>query len=223
MAWSRSRVLFRLLLPCLPVVLVGCSDDGEPQGNTAADDGTGDAGDTAADPTITTTQSTSITNGDDDDDDDDGTATDQGVTADDGTTAADDGASLDDTGHGTDGTAGTDDGVVTGTGSDERGTEDPGSTGDSNGTDGTTAGGESPIGAECTDDADCSSGVCWDFSDYDPFCFGAICSSECEEDEDCVDVATDAGSIAPENAYCGEDGRCDLVGTGLGAFACASR
>ncbi len=211
-----------MLVLLLPVALVACSDDGEPQSDAGAGtDGGESASGTAADPTITTTQSTSITNGDDANDEEGPGSTDPGVTGDDGTTDADGTASFDDTGLGT---GGSDDGEATGTGSDgPAGTEGRASTGESDGSDGTTAGGDAPIGADCTDDADCESGVCWDYEDYDPFCFGAVCSSECEEHEDCVEVASDAGSPYPENAQCGDDGRCDLVGTGLGAFACASR
>jgi hypothetical protein len=76
-------------------------------------------------------------------------------------------------------------------------------------------------GDECMADADCASGVCWNFSDYDPCCFGTACSDACETDGDCQALAADAGATAPENARCGADGLCDLVGTGLGSWACA--
>jgi hypothetical protein len=88
---------------------------------------------------------------------------------------------------------------------------------------GETSTGTIPVGGDCTDDAECQSGVCWDFADYDPLCFGAVCSGECRTDDDCIQLATDAGAQSPEGAHCGDDGRCDLVGTGLGTFACANQ
>jgi hypothetical protein len=63
--------------------------------------------------------------------------------------------------------------------------------------------------------------VCWDFNDYDPFCFGAVCSVTCQGDDDCV-LAFDKAPN-PGNAMCGNDKRCDPVGTGVGAFACQAR
>ena len=43
---------------------------------------------------------------------------------------------------------------------------------------GSSSGGFGPlnIGDECMDDAECMTGVCWDFNDYDPMCFGTACS-----------------------------------------------
>jgi hypothetical protein len=78
-----------------------------------------------------------------------------------------------------------------------------------------------PTGAECRMDAQCLSGVCWDFNAYDECCGGTVCSGTCETDRDCLGLAQAAGAPNPEGASCGVDGRCDLVGTGLGSFVCA--
>lgn len=77
------------------------------------------------------------------------------------------------------------------------------------------------FGEICEEDTDCLSGICWDFSDYDPLCFGKVCSQTCLSDADCQELADLAGAIDPGNARCGQDGLCDLVSTGLGEFACA--
>lgn len=50
---------------------------------------------------------------------------------------------------------------------------------------------------------------------------GKVCSAMCETDQACVDMAKDAGASSPDRAQCGDDRRCDLVGTGLGSFVCA--
>lgn len=78
-----------------------------------------------------------------------------------------------------------------------------------------------PVGDDCEVDSDCVSNVCWDFSDYDPFCQGKVCSASCTIDDDCIEMATNAGAASPEEAQCGADQLCDFVGTGLGLFACA--
>ncbi|HCP47797.1 MAG TPA: hypothetical protein DIU15_17280, partial [Deltaproteobacteria bacterium] len=54
------------------------------------------------------------------------------------------------------------------------------------GDDDDSAGGGLAAGDQsCTEDADCATGVCWDFSDYDAFCFGTMCSDFCAVDLDC--------------------------------------
>ncbi len=78
-----------------------------------------------------------------------------------------------------------------------------------------------PIGAECTENWDCSSGVCWDFADYDPWCGGAVCSDRCEDTDFCIELAFVADADSPTGAWCGEDGLCDFTGAGLGDFWCA--
>ena len=78
-----------------------------------------------------------------------------------------------------------------------------------------------PIGFECTDDAECISGLCWDFADYDPWCGGAVCSDRCEDDGICIEYAAMAGASSPEDALCGFDGLCNFVSAGLGSFWCA--
>ncbi len=74
----------------------------------------------------------------------------------------------------------------------------------------------------CTLDAECTTGVCWDFADYDPFCGGSVCSSNCVNDQQCQNVFAAAGAPFPQNVACGPDGRCDPIGSGFGAFFCAS-
>ena len=77
------------------------------------------------------------------------------------------------------------------------------------------------FGGRCTANADCATGLCWDFSDYDMFCGGKICSDMCTTDTDCQDKASAAGASSPADAQCLSDGTCDLVGAGIGAFFCA--
>ena len=93
-------------------------------------------------------------------------------------------------------------------GSSDAGSSDGGRTGLPTGTTG------------CTSDAECASNVCWDFSDYDPYCGGTICSEMCATTADCVAAATAARASSPDRATCGSDNRCDFVGTGLGPFYC---
>jgi hypothetical protein len=81
--------------------------------------------------------------------------------------------------------------------------------------------GGGPVGGDCTVDDDCPTGLCWDFSEHDPLCGGRVCSIECTTDDHCIDAATAAGAEQPEQANCGSDSQCDLVGTGLGSFQCA--
>lgn len=79
-----------------------------------------------------------------------------------------------------------------------------------------------PTGASCESDPHCSSGVCWNFNDYDECCFGTACTGPCETDQDCITLAEEAGSASPELSVCGPDGRCDALSMGVGdGFACA--
>ena len=112
---------------------------------------------------------------------------------------------------------------VDGTGTDSSGTDassssDDSSSGSNSSDDGT---GVLPTGSDCAEDNDCASGVCWDFNDYDELCFGAACSVECANDDECVLAFEEAGAQDPEASYCGRDGRCWVLGTGFGGFACA--
>jgi hypothetical protein len=75
--------------------------------------------------------------------------------------------------------------------------------------------------SDCERDNQCETGVCWDFHDYDSLCGGSVCSLECGTDFDCQAAADEAGGSDPAAARCGEDGKCDLVGTGLGSFVCS--
>lgn len=76
------------------------------------------------------------------------------------------------------------------------------------------------IGQECDSDAQCGSGVCWDFSERDALCGGTVCSMPCETDVQCEDAARGAGSDNPAAASCDSTGECDFVGA-LGSFFCA--
>jgi hypothetical protein len=79
-----------------------------------------------------------------------------------------------------------------------------------------------PTGTDgCAVDDDCLSGVCWDFSTYDPWCGGTMCTQTCSTDTECHQLFTTLGAPSPLGASCGFDGRCDPVGTGLGLFWCA--
>jgi len=78
-----------------------------------------------------------------------------------------------------------------------------------------------PTGAsDCGVDDDCISGVCWDFSTYDPWCGGTMCTDTCLTDSDCQQLFTTLGAPEPLDSSCGLDGRCSPLGTGLGAFWC---
>ena len=77
------------------------------------------------------------------------------------------------------------------------------------------------LGEVCTGDAQCASGICWDFHDYDPWCGGAVCSISCTTTQQCIDAFTTAGAADPNASGCGADSRCTVIGTGFGAFWCA--
>ncbi len=78
------------------------------------------------------------------------------------------------------------------------------------------------VGEDCMSDADCVTGVCWDFNDYDPFCFGSACSVLCQSDADCSAAMAAAGAPDPNGGGCGADGRCETLGTGFGQYVCAA-
>lgn len=102
-------------------------------------------------------------------------------------------------------------------GGEESGTTEGESSSESTG----MPGGPLQVGEECDADADCMTLVCWDFNDYDPFCFGAACSVNCENNDECVAAMAAAGAPDPSASDCGPDGRCTTLGTGFGAYACA--
>ena len=151
--------------------------------------------------------------GDDDDfvpgDDDDLTDDDDGADDDDSSGDDDDSSGDDDDSAGDDDDSAGDD-------------DDSGSDDDDSGDDDDSAPPGAAVGSDCEEDVDCATGVCWDFNDYDPLCFGSVCSIGCGVTQDCFDAFTAAGAPDPGSATCGIDGRCDPVGTGFGAFACAS-
>ncbi|MEM7154483.1 MAG: hypothetical protein AAF799_16670 [Myxococcota bacterium] len=137
----------------------------------------------------------------------------------------------------TTGPAETTTGVSDTTSSADDSTSDSGSTGSAEDSSGTTMGledtglaeessseggfGPLEVGESCNDDSECMTGVCWDFSDYDPFCFGTACSVNCASDVQCVNAMAIAGAPDPSASSCGADGRCSTLGTGFGAYACA--
>jgi hypothetical protein len=133
----------------------------------------------------------------------------------------------DTSGGSTDG--GSSSGGSTGGGSTDGGSSSGGSTDGGSADGGSTDGGSSSggngilmVGEECVDDGECVTGICWDFNDYDPLCFGAVCSVTCIDDGDCLAAMTAAGAPTPAGSTCGPDGRCTTLGTGFGMYACAS-
>jgi len=204
MAWLRPQHVL-VLLPWLPL---GCSDDGAPAGDDGGSTGSDGSASNGSDPTITTTASTSLTTTDGE-----GPGTSDPTTA----TGPSEGTTADD---GIDDETGEQD-TSTGGGTDSDSSTSLGPVGtDSSGTDGDTGMGGIPVGEECQEDVQCTTGVCWDWHDYDPGCFGAVCSGACESHEDCVALANDAGAFYPEQAICGDDGLCVLLETGLGEWVC---
>lgn len=202
---SNLRIL-GLLASFLPLA---CSDDGVPAEETSGGSsgtGTGSTSDITG-----TTQSTTL-----------------GTTAGDTTTGTATAGTATAASTGEDTTTDSATGGVGSSGSGD--TTDGGSSGSSSSGSSSGAsesssggGGTLEVGEECSVDGECISGVCWDFNHYDGLCFGTACSGECSNDDDCVALMTDAGAPYPEGSSCGPDGRCSVVGTGFGAFACASR
>ena len=225
----RPVALAALAWPC-GAFSGGCSDDGvQPQqtGTTGGADGGGTSG------ISTTLTAGGMTMSGPNEDDGDGTGLDTSGSPPPttGTTEAP-----------TDSSGGPSDGTATGSGSesDSGSGSGPGSGSDSSsgsdtgsGTEGSTGGdalcdvsptpGMLPIGSPCNGlDSACESGVCYDFADYDPFCGGTACSVCCATDDDCVAAMQAAGAPQPGNSFCLADGRCDMVGTGLGGpYFCA--
>jgi hypothetical protein len=205
----RGGAWFVALALALPLA---CSDDGVPQDDTGSGVTGNEASATETNPTTddpsTTSPSGTMTSTTDSSTTDPSTDT-MPTTSPTDTTDDPSGSSssADSSGTGTD-TSGSSDGS-----SSESGSSESSSGEDTNGV--------LPTGADCVEDNDCESGVCWDFSDYDQFCFGAACSVECASDDECVEAFEAAGAQDPESSFCGDDGRCWVVGTGFGAFACA--
>jgi hypothetical protein len=191
-----------------------CSDDGVPADETTGAGDSGDAAEASASASATdpTTQTTSVT------------ATDTSPsTTDDPTnsTATDTDPGNDTTGDAT-GPGETSTGESSGSsdsGSSDSSSSDSSSSDSSSSTDESGNAG-APVGDPCVADGDCSTGICWDFSDYDALCSGTACSGPCDTDEDCAQLILDAGGAYPDESFCGEDGRCSMIGTGFGAFAC---
>lgn len=198
------RLLSSILMVWSVGALVACSDDGVP-----AEEGTAaTAGETAVDDDNDTNAGT-----DGDSQTTDGTAA---------TTAMTQGSDTDI--PGTDGSSGV--GGSSGSSTDTDGTDTDGTstgTGSSSGSGSSSTGGGLGIGETCEDDDECASGVCWDFSDYDKMCGGAVCSTTCKNTDECIEAFEEAGAPTPKGSTCGEDGRCDPVGTGFGDFVCAAK
>lgn len=203
-----KMAIHRALVVASVVALIGCSDDSVGASGDAGGSGSTGAGTTTA-PTMVEPVSSSSSEGST-------TGSETGTTAAGTTGGTTDGSSTaagSDTGAETTGSSGTTGDSTTGGDTDSTSTQGEEST--------TASVGPLEVGDDCNADNECMTGVCWDFSDYDPACFGAVCSVECENNEDCVQAFTDAGSPDPDGAICGVDGRCAGLGSGFGAFACA--
>lgn len=201
----------RALVVASLAAFVGCGDDSVGgSGDAGGSDSTG-AGSMTAAMMMTDGGSSSGSQG--------GTVgADSGTTAE-ATTAQTSEGSSSGAGSESDADSGTDTGSSSDTAGDSTTAAETGST---EGEGSTTASvGPLEIGDDCKADNQCMTGVCWDFSDYDPFCFGAVCSIECQNNGDCVQAFTEAGSPNAMGATCGGDGRCEGLGSGFGAFACA--
>jgi hypothetical protein len=226
--WIRAGALAAL---SAPAGLGGCSDDGVPAQNGGTTGGS--AGDGASGISTTMTAGGVTMTGQNDDD---GEGTGIGTTAsppptgtadgpadssggaEDGTASITDGSTGAGSGSGTGAETGTGGGSDTGTGSESG----SGSDGGNAQCEPSPAPGVLEIGTPCASDSACASGVCYDYADYDPFCGGTACSVCCETNQDCEDAMQAAGAPQPGNSFCLADGRCDMVGTGLGGpFFCA--
>lgn len=188
-----------------------CSDDGVPADETTLGEG-GDtsAGGTATDPT---TQTTSVS----DSASASGTTDPTGPDPTTGMTTNPDPTGPDTTG---DVSTGPDEGTGTEGSTTVDGTTGP-SESSSDGSSSSDSGNDGlPVGDPCQSDDACSTGVCWDFADYDPTCGGTACSGPCRGDDDCFTLIMDAGGANPGASTCGADGRCTMIGTGFGAFFC---
>ena len=77
----------------------------------------------------------------------------------------------------------------------------------------------------CDFDSDCSSRVCFDWHDYNDWCYGRACSAECIDDAQCQRYATSVGAPDPSTASCitdrsGSRRICHIAAIGLGTWAC---
>jgi hypothetical protein len=90
----------------------------------------------------------------------------------------------------------------------------------SGGSGGTGGSGTARYGQTCTGNADCASGVCFDFAAVDPYCGGKACSVACSNTAECIQAATENGAPMPNSSTCASTGTCSIVGTGLGSFWC---
>lgn len=216
----------RLLPLCSMVIVVGlaaCSDDGVPADSTGTDSGASTGTMTSATPSTSSPTSSSTT-------DDASTSGGENTTGGSDSTFGPEGSGT--TIEDPTGTASTTEPTSTGESSSSSGSgSDSGSgtesgSGSGSGSDsGSDTGGPGPgeVGAECKGDMQCDSGVCWDWSDYDMFCFGAVCSVPCMGDDECVAAFTEAGAPFPENVYCGDDDLCVPLESGFGGWACAAQ
>jgi hypothetical protein len=134
----------------------------------------------------------------------------------DGSTGDGDGSTGDGDGSTGDGDGSTGDGDGTSGDGDGTSGDGDGTSGDGDGTsgDGDGATGD-PVGTECTNDASCASGVCWDIEDYDPQCMGAACSASCSSDQECIDAFTQVGAPNAASGTCQSDGICNMASSGI--------
>jgi hypothetical protein len=219
MIWSTRRT-WALAWALLVLALGGCSDDGVTSADT---DATGPSDGSSGEDDGASQVTTTFTAGGDASGDGTGLPNDDSGRADTGPDTGDGDPSTGTSAEGTTSgdSSGSDDSGSDASSSGDTGVE-PSSTGEASSSSGEDTGsGTLDLFDECRDDSQCQSGVCWDFHDYDALCFGAVCSVTCKEDQDCIDAYTDAGAPFPQGTFCGDDGRCDPVGAGVGSFACA--
>ena len=93
------------------------------------------------------------------------------------------------------------------------------SSGESTGTPVEYEPGSQLFGQPCNEDADCSTGVCWNYADHDEFCTGKVCSATCEEPMDCYDIAAEGDASTPLVTEC-FDNLCDPPSAGVSGLSC---
>jgi hypothetical protein len=75
--------------------------------------------------------------------------------------------------------------------------------------------GAASVGAACSRDQDCATGVCWNVEQYSDCTGLVVCSLPCAADAECVAGAAKTNARWPDRARCGADRRCMLDGVGL--------
>jgi hypothetical protein len=75
--------------------------------------------------------------------------------------------------------------------------------------------GSAIVGAACSHDEDCATGVCWNVEQYSDCTGLAVCSLPCATDAECVQGVSKTNARWPDRARCGTDRRCMLDAVGL--------